>query len=70
LLQRQNIRTIAGIPGGANLPMYDALSCGWRNSFAERIEDRGILHNGRRKEDWGKEDDHLLFPNLLFLKGC
>jgi acetolactate synthase-1/2/3 large subunit len=26
LLERQDIRTIAGIPGGANLPMYDALS--------------------------------------------
>lgn len=26
LLERQGIRTIAGIPGGANLPMYDALS--------------------------------------------
>jgi len=25
LLERQGIRTIAGIPGGANLPMYDAL---------------------------------------------
>lgn len=26
LLERQNIRTIAGIPGGANLPLYDALA--------------------------------------------
>lgn len=26
LLERQSIDTIAGIPGGANLPMYDALS--------------------------------------------
>src|SRR5438874_5891708 len=26
LLERQNITTIAGIPGGANLPLYDALS--------------------------------------------
>lgn len=26
LLERQGIETIAGIPGGANLPMYDALS--------------------------------------------
>lgn len=26
LLERQNISTIAGIPGGANLPLYDALS--------------------------------------------
>ena len=26
LLQRQGITTIAGIPGGANLPLYDALS--------------------------------------------
>lgn len=26
LLERQGIRTIAGIPGGANLPLYDALS--------------------------------------------
>ena len=26
LLERQGIRTIAGIPGGANLPIYDALS--------------------------------------------
>lgn len=26
LLERQNIRIIAGIPGGANLPLYDALS--------------------------------------------
>lgn len=25
LLERQGIKTIAGIPGGANLPMYDAL---------------------------------------------
>ena len=25
LLERQSIDTIAGIPGGANLPMYDAL---------------------------------------------
>jgi acetolactate synthase-1/2/3 large subunit len=26
LLERQGITTIAGIPGGANLPLYDALS--------------------------------------------
>ena len=26
LLERQGVRTIAGIPGGANLPIYDALS--------------------------------------------
>jgi glyoxylate carboligase len=26
LLERQDIRTIAGVPGGAALPMYDALS--------------------------------------------
>jgi len=26
LLERQGVRTIAGIPGGANLPMYDALA--------------------------------------------
>lgn len=26
LLERQGISTIAGIPGGANLPLYDALS--------------------------------------------
>ena len=26
LLERQGIRTLAGIPGGANLPLYDALS--------------------------------------------
>ena len=26
LLQRQGIRTLAGIPGGANLPLYDALA--------------------------------------------
>ena len=26
LLERQGIETIAGIPGGANLPLYDALS--------------------------------------------
>ncbi len=25
LLERQGVRTIAGIPGGANLPLYDAL---------------------------------------------
>ncbi len=25
LLERQGIETIAGIPGGANLPLYDAL---------------------------------------------
>ena len=26
LLERQGISTIAGVPGGAALPMYDALS--------------------------------------------
>ena len=26
LLERQGVRTIAGIPGGAILPFYDALS--------------------------------------------
>ena len=26
MLERQGIRTVAGIPGGANLPLYDALS--------------------------------------------
>ncbi len=26
LLERQGIRVISGIPGGANLPLYDALS--------------------------------------------
>jgi len=25
LLERQGIRIVAGIPGGANLPLYDAL---------------------------------------------
>ncbi|HKA54013.1 MAG TPA: thiamine pyrophosphate-binding protein, partial [Candidatus Binatia bacterium] len=26
LLERQGVRFVAGIPGGANLPLYDALS--------------------------------------------
>ena len=26
LLERQGVQTIAGIPGGANLPLYDALA--------------------------------------------
>ena len=34
LLERQGVRTIAGIPGGANLPLYDALS---RSALIEHV---------------------------------
>ena len=40
LLERQDVETIAGIPGGANLPMYDALHGG------------GVRHVLARHEQW------------------
>ena len=48
LLERQGIRTIAGIPGGANLPLYDALSRSTliRHVLARHEQGAGFLAQG------------------------
>ena len=47
LLERQGIRTIAGIPGGANLPLYDALrSSGIRHVLARHEQGAGFIAQG------------------------
>ena len=48
LLERQGIRTIAGIPGGANLPLYDALSqsSAIRHVLARHEQGAGFIAQG------------------------
>ncbi|NTV09484.1 MAG: acetolactate synthase large subunit, partial [Zoogloea sp.] len=48
LLERQGIRTIAGVPGGAALPMYDALSQGdtIRHVLARHEQGAGFIAQG------------------------
>lgn len=48
LLERQGVRTIAGIPGGANLPLYDALgqSGGIRHILARHEQGAGFIAQG------------------------
>jgi acetolactate synthase-1/2/3 large subunit len=48
LLERQEIRTIAGIPGGANLPLYDALSQSHRirHVLARHEQGAGFIAQG------------------------
>ncbi len=47
LLERQGITTIAGIPGGANLPLYDALrSSGIRHVLARHEQGAGFIAQG------------------------
>ena len=48
LLERQQITTMAGIPGGANLPLYDALSqsYGIRHVLARHEQGAGFIAQG------------------------
>jgi len=47
LLERQDITTIAGIPGGANLPLYDALHGGAiRHVLARHEQGAGFIAQG------------------------
>src|SRR5262245_2234203 len=48
LLERQDITTIAGIPGGANLPLYDALSQSQkiRHVLARHEQGAGFIAQG------------------------
>jgi len=47
LLERQGITTIAGIPGGANLPLYDALrSSRIRHVLARHEQGAGFIAQG------------------------
>lgn len=47
LLERQGIETIAGIPGGANLPMYDALGrSGIRHVLARHEQGAAFIAQG------------------------
>ena len=48
LLERQGVRTIAGIPGGANLPLYDALSSSSRihHVLARHEQGAGFIAQG------------------------
>lgn len=48
LLERQGITTVAGIPGGANLPLYDALyrSTSIRHILARHEQGAGFLAQG------------------------
>ncbi len=47
LLERQGVTTIAGIPGGANLPMYDALrSSPIRHILARHEQGAGFIAQG------------------------
>ena len=51
LLERQGIRQIAGIPGGANLPMYDALSHSRdiRHILARHEQGAGFIAQGQAR---------------------
>ncbi|MCP4642963.1 MAG: acetolactate synthase large subunit, partial [bacterium] len=47
LLERQGINTVAGIPGGANLPLYDALrSSEIRHVLARHEQGAGFIAQG------------------------
>ncbi len=48
LLERQGVRTIAGIPGGAILPFYDALSASAqiRHVLARHEQGAGFMAQG------------------------
>ncbi|HPB30006.1 MAG TPA: thiamine pyrophosphate-binding protein, partial [Candidatus Sumerlaeota bacterium] len=47
LLKRQGIHTVAGIPGGANLPLYDALrESGIRHILVRHEQGGGFLAQG------------------------
>lgn len=48
LLERQGVRTIAGVPGGANLPLYDALSQSQviRHVLARHEQGAGFIAQG------------------------
>ena len=47
LLERQGITTIAGIPGGANLPLYDALQgSSIRHVSARHEQGAGFIAQG------------------------
>ena len=47
LLERQGVTTIAGIPGGANLPLYDALrASGIRHVLARHEQGAGFIAQG------------------------
>ena len=47
LLERQGIRTIAGIPGGANLPLYDALrTSSIKHVLARHEQGAGFIAQG------------------------
>ena len=51
LLERQGIRQIAGIPGGANLPMYDALARAGsiRHILARHEQGAGFIAQGQAR---------------------
>lgn len=51
MLERQGIRQIAGIPGGANLPMYDALSksSSIRHILARHEQGAGFIAQGQAR---------------------
>ena len=47
LLERQGIETVAGIPGGANLPLYDALNASpIRHVLARHEQGAGFIAQG------------------------
>ncbi|MGH7857195.1 MAG: thiamine pyrophosphate-binding protein, partial [Candidatus Binatia bacterium] len=47
LLERQGVEWVAGIPGGANLPLYDALhSSGIRHVLARHEQGAGFIAQG------------------------
>ena len=47
LLERQGVTTIAGIPGGANLPLYDALQASSiRHILARHEQGAGFIAQG------------------------
>jgi acetolactate synthase-1/2/3 large subunit len=47
LLERQGVTTVAGIPGGANLPLYDALrTSGIRHVLARHEQGAGFIAQG------------------------
>jgi hypothetical protein len=47
ILEREGIRTVSGIPGGANLPLYDALAgSGIRHVLARHEQAAGFIAQG------------------------
>ena len=69
LLERQGVRTVAGIPGGAILPFYDALS-GSAPAIAQLLQRRSYYfvpfgQDDSYKKPCSLKSDFTLLPDTL-----